>query len=62
MMKRLGKVTQRYVDQFDEAAQVWGWESDQGSGKSVQEAEAWYKEAKAQLIARLCLLEARAKG
>lgn len=40
------------VEKFDEAAQSWGWERDQGT-KNVQASLDEYERAKAALIARL---------
>ncbi len=38
------------VAAFDEAAQAWGYQSDQGIGKSVGMAEAEYNQAYAKLV------------
>jgi len=35
----------KLVDDFDKAAQTWGWEKDQGHGSAVAVAEKAYDEA-----------------
>lgn len=37
------------IEEFDEAAREWGWQSDQGVGPDVDKAEARYTAAKAHL-------------
>lgn len=52
MTTRLDAETLRLVDLFDEAAQRWGWEADQGV-RHVKEAMDAYDAAKEALIAHL---------
>jgi hypothetical protein len=56
-MANLSKKLQALLDEFDTTAKHWGWEEDQGSGRSVITAGARYEEAKAALVKRLVLLE-----
>lgn len=53
--------TETLVERFDEAAQRWGWEQDQGHGRGVDRAKADYERVKALLLSRIKLIEARAK-
>lgn len=53
----LSRTSQAKLAEFDEAAKVHGWESDQGTGAAVTEAEARYKEAKKQLEKHIRRLE-----
>lgn len=58
-MKRhivLSGAARKRIREFDDAAQIWGWQSDQGTGEAVTRAEAEYNKAKRRLelfVARL---------
>ncbi len=43
----------KLVEAFDEAAQHWGWQSDQGVGNAVKRAELAYNATKAALLGYL---------
>lgn len=45
----LTPTARRLLDEFDEAAKIWGWQQDQGYGLDVDIAERAYNEAKAAL-------------
>lgn len=51
------KRMQKLIDGFDDAAQNWGWQSDQGTGSSVDNSKADYDSAKKQLEAAIARLE-----
>ncbi|TGP93825.1 MULTISPECIES: hypothetical protein [unclassified Mesorhizobium] len=38
---------------FDEAAQAWGYQADQGTGEQLQRARLEYEQAKGELLQRL---------
>ena len=48
-MTQRRKTLKAAIERFDAAAQAWGWQSDQGTGSRVDEAEAEYEAAKADL-------------
>jgi hypothetical protein len=50
---KLDKRTETLLQAFDAAAQSWGWQSDQGVGRAVDDARRSYEESKAKLIAHL---------
>jgi hypothetical protein len=50
----------KLLEAFDEAAQVWGYQSDQGVGSAVKRAEKHYNACKAALVAYLRRIERRA--
>lgn len=47
----------KLVEHFDECAQSWGWQSDQGYGSSVEMSEKNYETAKQALIDYIAKLE-----
>lgn len=53
---------QNLVEDFDHAAQDWGWTSDQGSGSRVRTSENNYTATRRALLHAIARLEARAKG
>lgn len=53
------KRTVALLDEFDAAARDWGWQQDQGTGKSVDNAEARYHGARTELIAHLNRMHTR---
>lgn len=61
MAKKLGKVTQQKLNEFDAASQQYGFMSDQGSPLQAQRAAAKYQAAKAALTKRLIHLEQQIK-
>lgn len=48
-MTQKRKTIKAAIERFDEAAQSWGWQLDQGCGDKVNQSEAEYKAAKADL-------------
>lgn len=59
--RKLSKASSKVLEAFDEAAKNWGYTSDQGTGKEVDNSEASYNECKAALTNRLLRLEAQNK-
>jgi len=51
MSSRLKTKREKIVEDFDSCAQTWGWESDQGTGQRVINAESDYRMAKKKLLA-----------
>ena len=51
------KASKDRLDRFNNAAQNWGWQRDQGCGASVTAAQTEYQSAKAELIKRIEYLE-----
>lgn len=63
MKQKLSKLTEKLFKEFDEAAQAWGWQSDQGSRTSAENANTNYTDALVAMIKRLeCLEREVAKG
>lgn len=60
--KQLTKKGDKLLSDFDVAARTWGWESDQGVGKAVDNAERNYKETRQKLERYLLLLEGKVYG
>lgn len=58
---KLSPTSKKLVDIFDEAAQLHGWEADQGSPNSAYEARARWAEAKTALTKRILKLEVELK-
>lgn len=58
-LKASEKRTFKLLEEFDEAARWWGWEQDQGTGKSVERSEEQYNAAKEALIQHLNRLHNR---
>ncbi len=54
---KLTKPSRTALDEFDEAAQEWGWQQDYGTGSSVDTSERDYLESKKALEARILRLE-----
>ena len=55
-MPKLSAHSQKALDDFDKAAQDWGWESDQGVTE-VEAARDRYELTRGRLVERLLLLE-----
>lgn len=54
---KLSKRSQKLVDDFSTAAQSHGWQSDQGVGSSVDNAESLFRSEKAALERHIARLE-----
>ena len=54
---KMSKLSTQRIKDFDEAAQSWGWESDQGSGSRVDESNKEYDATKDALVKRIEYLE-----
>lgn len=46
------------IEEFDEAAQSWGWEKDQGTGRYVDVSMRRYELTKAVLVSQVVDMEA----
>ncbi len=57
MRQEFEEATLRSIEEFDEAAQHWGWESDQGYNRlSIEQSKDRYDKTKQALIERVNLL------
>jgi hypothetical protein len=52
---------ERLIEAFDQAAKTHGWQSDQGTGRAVKEAEKDYKETRFALVKYVTALERQVK-
>ena len=59
-MKKLSEKTEKLLEEFDAAAQSWGWQSDQGSIRK-KESEREYNETKKALVKQIQYLEQKIK-
>jgi hypothetical protein len=61
MTKQQGllRKSQIVLSDFDNCAQDWGWESDQGSGHDVDRSEINYLNARKAITDRLIFLEGK---
>jgi len=57
LRKCLSPASKRALKEFDEAAQDWGWQKDQGVGNHVTESSNKYDAAKERLVKRIHRLE-----
>lgn len=58
---KLSKLSLRLLDEFDEAAQAWGYHSDQGSREEAAQPQNEWETTKEALVKRLRYLERRCK-
>lgn len=61
MIDKLSKKSKDAITGFDEAARDYGWQIDQGTGKSVDNSEDLYHETHEALIKRVLYLEKKIK-
>lgn len=57
----MSAASMRAVDNFDDAAQHWGWEKDQGTGTGVDAAKDTYEKCRRALNKRIMYLERELK-
>ena len=62
MKAKLSKALQTALDEFDKAAQSYGWESDHGSEHSAQKAEQRYLVARGNLYEKILQLQQRLRA
>ncbi len=55
--REISTISAGLLDTFDEAAQDWGWQSDQGTGDRVAASEEKYNQASNDLTKRILYLE-----
>lgn len=61
-MKKLPKRTQDLIDSFDDAAQDWGWQSDQGTEPTVSQSRERHEKIKTKLEQHVARLIMKAKN